>query len=247
MVYNWLINSLSRLARQHCYLCGEGNHSQPDTGFCQACRLDLPKISPACNQCGTHVPSTFQHHEASSAPVIRCGPCLTQPPSFDRVIASFAYAEPIKQLIGQFKYQRQLAIGELFAHTLSETILSTTTRVEAILPVPLHPSRLRQRGFNQALELARPLAKSLSLPLLLDPIIRQKNTIEQSSLSAKERRRNLKKAFTIRQTIPYKAIAIVDDVMTTGSTVEELSVLLKLNGVDYVEVWCIARAHGGSA
>jgi len=163
------------------------------------------------------------------------------------VISAFAYAEPVKQLISHFKYQRQLAVGAIFADVLSSRIqkrhvLSSTREIDAIFPVPLHPSRLRQRGFNQALELARPLAKILKLPLLLSQISRQKNTLEQSSLSAKQRRSNLSKAFTVEQDIPYKSVAIVDDVMTTGSTVEELSALLKQNGVEYVEVWCVARA-----
>jgi ComF family protein len=115
-------------------------------------------------------------------------------------------------------------------------------RVDAILPVPLHPGRLRQRGFNQALELARPIARQYRLPLLLNHVKRVKNTLEQSSLSGKERKTNLRQAFSLVKGINYPAIAIVDDVMTTGSTVEELSGLLKKNGVNYVEIWCLARA-----
>jgi len=158
------------------------------------------------------------------------------------VISAFAYANPIKQLVTQFKYQRQLAVGALFAEILKPRVRSASQHVDAILPVPLHFSRLRQRGFNQALELARPLAKMLELPLLASQISRQKNTLEQSSLHAKQRRNNLRNAFVIEQDIPYKSVAIVDDVMTTGSTVEELSRILKRNGVKYIEVWCVARA-----
>ena len=247
MVYNRLINSLPKLPEPHCALCEQKftPHSAAlfDSGlfhsslFCPDCSQDLPKISPACHQCGISIPATCGDDSGS-----RCGPCLTEPPAYDRVISAFAYAEPIKQLVAQFKYQRQLAVGAMFAHILKLHIQSSSKQIDAILPVPLHSSRLRQRGFNQALELARPLAKLLKLPLLLSEISRRKNTLEQSSLHAKQRRSNLHKAFAVDQAIPYKSIAIVDDVMTTGSTVEALSVLLKQNGVEYVEVWCVARA-----
>jgi len=243
MVYNRLINSLSRLIGTYCALCGQGFTAHIHSGlFCPDCSQDLPKISPACHQCGISIPTTYGDDSGA-----RCGPCLTEPPTYDRVVSAFAYAAPIKQLVTQFKYQRQLAVGAMFAeilesHILKPHIQSCSQQVDAILPVPLHSSRLRQRGFNQALELARPLAKMLKLPLLLSQISRQKNTLEQSSLSAKQRRSNLHKAFAVEQDIPYKSVAIVDDVMTTGSTVEELSTLLKQNGVEHVEVWCVARA-----
>ena len=242
MVYNRLINSLSRLTEAHCFLCDQQFeplntlHSSP---FCPNCSHDLPKISQACHQCGISIPTAASHDKDNLA---KCGPCLTEPPTYDRVISAFAYAAPIKQLVSQFKYQRQLAVGALFAEILKSHVQSTPQHIDAILPVPLHFSRLRQRGFNQALELARPLAKMLELPLLTSQISRQKNTLEQSSLHAKQRQNNLRKAFLIEQNIAYKSIAIVDDVMTTGSTVEELSRLLKRNGVEYIEVWCVARA-----
>lgn len=248
MVYNWLINGLTTRAQQNCALCGQNFKTHIPSRFCPDCNQDLPKISPACCQCGINLPTAAavdpDQGSSSSSDTIgpRCGPCLTEPPAYDRVISTFAYAEPIKQLIAHFKYQRQLAVGAMLAELLSADVLSSPRQIEAILPVPLHPSRLRQRGFNQALELARPLARALRLPLLRSSIHRQKNTLEQSSLSSTQRRTNLNKAFVLEKEIPYRSIAIVDDVMTTGSTVEELSSLLKQNGVEYVEVWCVARA-----
>ena len=247
MVYNWLNNSLPELNHRNCVLCGQGFKTHVSSLFCPGCNQDLPKISPACHQCGIGLPTAVivdLDQASRSIDVIgpRCGPCLTEPPAYDRVISTFAYAEPVKQLVAHFKYQRQLAVGAMFAEILCANILSSARQIEAILPVPLHPSRLRQRGFNQALELARPLARALKRPLLRSSIRRQKNTLEQSSLSSTQRRTNLSKAFALEQEIPYRTIAIVDDVMTTGSTVAELSSLLKQNGVEYVEVWCVARA-----
>ena len=237
MVYKWLNITLFKVAGRRCFLCGQSFRPHLSNHFCHDCLNDLPYINPACSQCGTSLNIGFGQDEHS-----QCGPCLTKPPSYDRVISAFAYANPIRQLISQFKYQRQLAIGMMLAEILESKVLYSSPSVEAILPVPLHPSRLRQRGFNQALELARPLAKTLERPLLMSQVHRQKNTLEQSSLSGKQRRSNLKQAFSVSGPIPYTSVAIVDDVMTTGSTVGELSALLKRNGVRYIEIWCAARA-----
>lgn len=237
MVYKWLNNTLFKLVGTHCFLCGQRFKPYISNHFCHNCLKDLPKLAQTCSQCGIGI--NTDHNQIDNP---QCGPCLTRPPSYDRVISAFAYANPIRQLVSQFKYQRQLAIGEMLSEILTAKVLESAPSIEAILPVPLHPSRLRLRGFNQALELARPLAKELKRPLLLSQVHRQKNTLEQSSLSGKQRRSNLKQAFTISGPIPYTSIAIVDDVMTTGSTVGELSALLKRNGVNYIEVWCVARA-----
>lgn len=113
---------------------------------------------------------------------------------------------------------------------------------ECIIPVPLHRRRLRQRGFNQALEIAKPLAKKLQLPVDFKTCIRTKHTRPQSELSAKKRQQNIKNAFTLKKPITAKHVAIVDDVMTTGNTVTELSALLRNNGVTTIEIWCCARA-----
>lgn len=244
MVYKWLINSLSRLLCHHCFLCGESLVNERSGQLCRRCQQDLPYFQRVCEQCGRELATTPE------SSLSRCGSCLSRPPLFDRVISAYVYASPVKQLVTQFKYQRQLAIGVILADSIlariQETGTSVNQPVEAILPVPLHPSRLRQRGFNQALELARPIASKLDLPLLISSVHRHRNTPEQSSLTGKERRQNLKNAFSMEKQIPYKSLAIVDDVMTTGSTVEELCRLLKKNGVEYIEVWCAARAANRS-
>lgn len=239
MVYKWLNIIPPRYRDSHCFLCGQRFKPHVSNHFCHGCLSDLPRVIQPCSQCGVGI-NTGGNNLTEN---LRCGPCLTRPPGYDRVVSAFAYAAPVRQLISQFKYQRQLAIGTMLSEILTARVLeSIPSPVDAILPVPLHPSRLRQRGFNQAVELARPVARALNRPLLLSQVQRQKNTPEQSSLSGKQRRNNLKQAFAIHEPIPYRSVAIVDDVMTTGSTVGELCSLLKRHGVNYVEVWCIARA-----
>ena len=231
MVYKWLINSLSQLAPNQCHLCGEPNARADE--FCKACWQDLPRFKFSCTQCG---------NELATATKTPCGHCLKQPPAFDRVIASFAYDIPVRQLISRFKFIGQINLAPLLAKSLLLSIQDNPTELQAILPVPLHTSRLRDRGFNQAVELARPLASALQLPLLLNEVERNKQTEIQSSLSASQREQNLRGAFSLIKPLPYQRIAIVDDVMTTGSTAHELAKILKENGAEYVEVWCVARA-----
>ena len=233
MVYNWLINKLNSLIGQRCFLC-EQTFAGSSADFCPHCQEDLPVVQPACYQCGIQLKSTLVSH---------CGRCLTKPPSYDRVISAFGYTNPIRQLMARYKFQHQLSLAPIFARALLARIKIGNPDIEALLPVPLHPIRLRQRGFNQAIELAQPIAKACQKPLLLNSIKRNRNTETQSDLSAKQRNKNLRGAFGCIQPLRHKSIAIIDDVMTTGSTVNELAKTLKQNGVEYVEVWCVARAN----
>ena len=234
MVYKWLISSLSRLGSPSCLLCDAAlDDPENDSGFCPVCHADLPRFKHACPRCGNALP--FATTQA-------CGHCLAQHPAYDRVQAAFAYANPIRQLIARFKFARRLELGPMLANALLERLHENASQIEAILPVPLHQQRLRRRGYNQAVELARPLARALGLPMLLDAVVRHKATLEQSSLTGRQRRSNLKGAFRLEMPLAYRRLAIVDDVMTTGSTVHELATLLKNHGVEYIEVWCAARA-----
>ena len=233
MVYNWLKYALSGITGRHCLLCFHVT-DDPTTDFCPECLNDLPMVRQACQQCGISLES--EH-------LSLCGSCITEPPAYDRVISAYGYARPIRQLMASFKFQHQLSLAPIFARALLAQIQRPDSRIEAILPVPLHPTRLRQRGFNQALELARPIAHSLKKPIMLKSIRRKRNTETQSSLPAKQRVKNLRGAFESIQAVNYTGVAIIDDVMTTGSTANELAKTLKLNGVSYVEVWCVARAH----
>ncbi len=233
MVYNWLKSVLSFVSGRHCLLCHHSIDELADD-LCPECQHDLPVVRQACQQCGASLETGFLSH---------CGNCITAPPAYDRVFSAYGYANPIRQLMTAYKFQQQLSLAPIFARALLARIKQPDSRIEALLPVPLHPARLRQRGFNQAIELARPIAQAYQKPMLLKLIRRKRNTETQSNLPAKHRAKNLRGAFECLQPPDYKGVAIIDDVMTTGSTADELARTLKLNGVDYVEVWCVARAH----
>lgn len=158
------------------------------------------------------------------------------------LLSAFTYASPIKQLILEGKNSRFLDKTQLLARLLEQNFPRLITeRPEAILPVPLHPKRLRHRGFNQSVELVRPLAKHLGLPLILRQIIRHRHTDEQKKLAAFERQHNLAQAFQLVQPLPYKHVAIFDDVVTTGATCAELEMLLSGHGVEKIQIWCCAQ------
>jgi ComF family protein len=154
----------------------------------------------------------------------------------------FRYAFPLDRLESRFKFRGDLAVGAL----LSALWLRAVTRdplPEAIVPVPLSRERLRERGFNQALELARPIARALKRPLLPRLLIRTRHTLAQSSLRRKERLRNVQGAFALapgRKPPPH--LALFDDVLTTGATLRECAKVLRRAGATTIEVWAIARA-----
>jgi ComF family protein len=170
-----------------------------------------------------------------------CGNCLADPPAYDTVYAPYIYQGAMRYLILGLKsgaeYKNARSLGLLLAKGLQNT-----TRPDCILPVPLHKVRYRQRGFNQVIEIARTVSKELQLPLDLDSCVRHRDTPHQTRLTAKQRRKNIKNAFTVLKPVQARHIAIIDDVMTTGSTVHELARVLKKAGVARVDVWVCARA-----
>ena len=152
------------------------------------------------------------------------------------------YASPLKELIGHLKFHGNLSYTPLLAQTFINSLKHRKNNLpECIIPVPLHQQRLRERGFNQALELARIIAKQLHIPVDYTLCQRNKATPFQSGLSAKQRKQNLKGAFSVEKTRLYKHVAIFDDVVTTGTTVNELAKQLRQSGVETIEVWAIAR------
>ena len=236
MVNNWL--RIGHLMRSHCYLCGLSNPTE--SSVCHGCCHDLPRIRHACQQCGLPISADSQHG--------RCGQCLKAPPPFDYTLSAYIYSEPIKPLITRMKFSGHLALARLLGQLLCDEIGDKIDAIpEAILPVPLHRKRLRQRGFNQSIELARPLAKKLQIPLLIDAVERQVDTPSQTGLSKKQRRANLRHAFNVCQALPYQHIAIVDDVITTGQTITALATCLNKAGIKRVDCWSIARALPAAA
>lgn len=174
-----------------------------------------------------------------------CGRC--QQSCHLKVIAACRYHDGLGHWVGQIKYQAQFAVIEVMVDTLICRLHFLVKQgfikmPQAIIAVPLHPKRLRKRGFNQAWLIAKTLSKKLQLPLLDDVIIRQANTLSQAGLSGTLRRKNLLNAFALIADISQQRVAIVDDVVTTGTTVSEISKLLSKQYID-AQVWCLARAE----
>lgn len=174
-----------------------------------------------------------------------CGACISQPPAFDRTQAGFYFKDEIIDLIHALKYNNKVAYGRLLAELLAPKLV--VKDVQAILAVPLHPSRLRERGFNQAELIAQSLSESLQIPLLSHAVQRTKATPTQTQLSAQARQKNLRNAFRIRRPEAFNGItslAMVDDVMTTGATMQALASQIKGHtAVQDVQAWCVAKVE----
>lgn len=164
-------------------------------------------------------------------------------PQNNRAISLLHYHAPVDHLIQKMKYHNQLEIADLLGKLLVEKLLSMDYQLpQQIIPVPLHVSRLQQRGYNQAVEIARPVSRALKIPLNLTNCIRTRLTEPQIELSHAERKNNLKNAFDVIHQIPAKHVAIIDDVMTTGSTLNELTNALLKSGIEKVDIWTCSRA-----
>ena len=212
-----------------CLLCGAPcAHA---SGFCLACQQALPRLGPACRHCA--LPLT----QAAA----QCGQCQRRPPAYTHTYAPFRYAAPIDQLIVTLKYRQGLHLAHSFGVYMAQA-LTDAPRPQVIMPVPLHSSRLRQRGYNQALELARPIARALELPLEFRAARRRRATPSQTTLPAAARARNVRNAFAYARPCTYTHIAIVDDVMTSGQTANAFARCLLAAGAQRVDVWVLARA-----
>lgn len=220
-----------------CILCNIPTHSEKD--ICQACASDLPQLKNSCPQCA------FPISVNAGTTQLKCGRCLRYAPSYDATIALYYYQEPVARLITQLKFNHQLKYARLLGELLTDGLLKRQQQgyllPEVIIPVPLHILRLRERGFNQSLEIARIVAKRLHLPIDISSCQRQRATLAQSSLPAKQRKRNIQNAFKVLQPITVKHVSILDDVVTTGHTVHELGKQLRKAGIQTIDVWCCAR------
>ena len=158
-------------------------------------------------------------------------------------MAGCMYLYPVDQMVKKLKYQVRLDLVRSLTRPLIERIQREGVEPpDCLVPTPLHRARQRHRGFNQAREIARALAQKLCLPVNDQLVRRHKDTAQQYRLRSEQRKKNVKGAFSILKPISYKRIAIVDDVLTSGATVNELARLLKGHGVEHVQVWCVARA-----
>lgn len=216
--------------RPRCLSCGE--RGAPGRDLCEACAAALPRIRFPCPTCG--LPS----------PAHPCRDCRLSPPPLTRVVAPFLYQPPLDRWLPRFKFHHDFAAGRLLSHLLLEAC-ADAPRPDALVPVPLHPHRLRSRGYDQALELAKPVARAMGLPLRASLVVRARATAAQSSLAASARKENLRGAFAIARQgrgRPLPAhVALVDDVMTTGATLHALARCLLDAGVERVDAWACAR------
>lgn len=228
----WLARLDALLIPPRCLVCDEPGWADRD--LCRACATALPWNRQACGRCA--LPLAVDDGV--------CGVCLRRAPPFQRARAPFTYGFPLDRLLPRLKFHGDLASARLLAE-LFVAALPPDWREQgpqALLPVPLHRTRLSQRGYDQALELARLVAARTGLPLLANALQRSRATAAQTELGAGARRRNVRGAFVLRTTMLPPRVALLDDVMTTGATLGECARLLRTAGCEHIEAWCIARA-----
>ena len=197
--------------------------------LCAACDSDLPRLPASlCPRCALQSPQSAV-----------CGRCLARPPNYDATLAALAYAFPADALVHALKFRSELALAPLMAQLLLKEILRHP--VDCVVPVPLSAKRLRERGYNQAVEIARPLAAAARVPLELTLCERARDTPAQTDLPWAERERNVRGAFRCSRALIGARIALVDDVMTTGATLGEIAATLKRAGASSVVNWVVAR------
>lgn len=222
---------IDRVWPGRCLLCGASG--LPGLDLCAGCVAEWPLNRHGCARCA--VPLAFD--------VRICGRCQQRPPPWQQVWVPFRYDWPLDRLATRFKFAGDLAAGRTLARLFAAQALPAAPRPQMLVPVPLHRSRLRRRGYNQALELARVLARRHGLGWRRDGLRRRRATAAQTDLDQGRRRANVRGAFEVDAAQPWPAhVAVVDDVMTTGSTLAECARALQAAGVHRVEVWALARA-----
>ncbi|HJP04177.1 MAG: hypothetical protein CL799_05490 [Chromatiales bacterium] len=236
MTANLVDRLLTAISPWRCVLCRGTAHGMD---ICADCINDLPWLGRSCHQCALPLTSTG---------ALLCGACIRAPTDIDHCIAALVYEYPVDRLVTGLKYRRNLAyarvLGELLAIRISEALASGGLEKPALLiPVPMHRWRQALRTYNQAEQIACRLGYDLSVPVETTQVLRVRNTPPQTSLSRAVRLRNLSGAFRVRGNVAGRRIALVDDVITTASTVRELARILKNKGAAEVQVWAVARTN----
>lgn len=226
---------VGRLLPPRCVLC-EAPGQRPVLDLCADCEADLPRQGRVCPRCALPVP-------AGTGPA-DCGRCRIEPPPWDRCHVPWRYEFPLDGLVQELKYAGRLPTGRVLGTLLGRSVVAAGLHrdVDLIVPVPLHPARLAERGFNQSLEIARALARVTQRPLAADGLRRTRATRAQVGLPLRERRANLLGAFAAARGLGGLGLAVVDDVMTSGSTLREIAGALRRAGAGRIDVWCVARA-----
>lgn len=229
---------LNLLLPAACLLCDRLLPTDSEAqSLCHDCLADMPPLGPAyCSCCAQPFPKATTTH--------LCGTCLTRPSLFSKVHAVGLYQDNLKEAVHRLKYRDQLSLAKPLGQLLGKVVASAEDAFtpDLIVPVPLHPRRLRQRGFNQALEIARPISRLFNSTLDHSLLQRVLDTQQQQGLSSKQRRGNLRNAFTLAAEARELKILLIDDVMTTGETVRECCRALVSGGISEVQVAIVGRA-----
>jgi ComF family protein len=220
---------LRRLAAPYCAVC----RVERGDPVCPGCLQDF--FDARCVRCPVCAGRLFGGACAS-----RCGRCLAVPPSFDRTIALGDYAPPVDGMVMALKSGARLDLASVFGELLAERI-DADARIECLFAVPLSDRRQRERGFNQSVEIARVIARRLSVPLARRPLARVRGGPPQQSLPLAQRQRNVRGAFAALAPLSVRRAAVVDDVMTSGATLDEIAQVLKRAGLERVVNLVIAR------
>lgn len=217
-----------------CSLCQQYHTSR--LAICTECDALLTPLGPACRYCAEPLPdSSF----------LVCGRCIQKKPAIDAVLTAYRFEEPLRTLLHAFKYREGLHLLSYLATRMEDALPTHPYPTECLIPVPMHPKRLRQRGFNQAAELAKYLSRRLNIACPISLCQKRINTAPQAQLTAHARRKNLAHAF-IAKPSHYQHVTLIDDLLTTGSTANELARVLKQQGVARVDLWCCARVSFSS-
>ncbi len=229
---HFYLNIRHKLARMlNPGLClGCGISLQSSRYFCHHCDESLQRVTNPCLACGQPNPVTGE----------LCPACLHTPPPWQAMIAPLVYQDTTRRFVHRLKFGDNTELAEALVHHLTPAFQQRP--IQALMPVPLHRSRLLERGFNQSLEIAGALSRRLLIPVDRRSLRRIRATDAQSGLSLNQRQQNLARAFVYQPEQDYKAVAIIDDVITSGSTMNEICKLLRRHGIEHIEVWSLARA-----
>ncbi len=222
-----LTRSADALLPRHCQAC---EAPAGRLALCSACICALPWNDCACTACA----------QPLAQPGL-CPDCARRAPPYDLAWAAFRLEAPIQHCIHALKYHADFTQAQLLGTLMAQQRQQHESLPQVLLPVPLHPGRLRHRGYNQALELTRAISKLLQIPVLPDDAVRRRATEDQIGQTAAARRRNMRGAFALRRPLTGLHVALIDDVMTTGATLAELARSCRRAGAARIEVWAAAR------
>jgi len=215
------------IPKQSCLLCSE----QAKFCICNTCTQDFTNHIHRCQSCAHPISGNLDF----------CGQCLAHSPAFNRTYTLYDYQGTIAQLIKDFKYNHQLCIGDYFAQQLYD-LYQTLPDYDAILPMPLSKQRIKERGFNQVVELLQKIKKTTQTPVNTHSVQRIKATQSLFNLNPEQRRTEIKGAFSVEK-MPYKKVLLVDDIITTGASLNELAtIILKNTDVTHCDAMTLARA-----